>query len=182
MLRRGITLIEVLVVVALIAFLIGMIIPAIQRVRESANRLACSFNLRQIAIALHHFHTDYGHLPPIRENKNIQSKDPVNVLTWMVYLLPYLEDADLFAKSEQAAFRESRPWLNPPHIGLSRVIKTYLCPTDSRLVVPLIDSDGITAGYTSFIGVAGGYTPNGGVLGLYDGKYVKCNRSHPGEQ
>ncbi|MCA9053785.1 MAG: DUF1559 domain-containing protein [Planctomycetaceae bacterium] len=97
--RRAFTLIELLVVVAIIAILVALLLPAIQRVRESARQTECSDRLHNLGVALHAYHGDYDTLPPgwIELDGNIPPVNlPENGFGWGAMLLPYIEQKPLY--------------------------------------------------------------------------------------
>jgi prepilin-type processing-associated H-X9-DG protein len=164
------TLVETLVTLGLMALLFSLLLPAIQRVRESHSRIACLMNLKQIGLALHHYHADLGRLPPLPLSDHPQSylKDPNFRLNWLALILPFVEEEPLWAQSLVAVRVEPRPFINPPHVGLATVIKLFACPTDTRLLDTHGDRNGITAAFTSYMGISG--SRNGvGVFGSRPG-------------
>jgi len=120
--HQGFTLVELLVVIAIIGILIALLLPAVQKVRDSANRTACANNLHQIAIALHAYHDINGSFPSScynwdpRDHRGpgpTQGTWPNNLkywgIDWLAVILPYIERADLAANTEQMETIGSTP-------------------------------------------------------------------------
>ena len=98
--RRAFTLIELLVVIAIIAVLIGLLVPAVQKVREAANRMTCTNNLKQIAIAALSYESANSTLPPGGfmggTNTGTYGSYPGATAGPLAAMLPYLEQEAVF--------------------------------------------------------------------------------------
>src|SRR5690348_16038085 len=85
--RHGFTLFQLLVVLALLAILLGLLLPAVAKVRLAAARMQSANNLKQLALAAHNYHSSYNHFPPGNDDNNFSTA---------AYLLPYIEQANIF--------------------------------------------------------------------------------------
>lgn len=127
--RRAFTLIELMVVIAIIAVLISLLLPAIQSAREAARRIQCTNNLKQIGLALHSYETAIGALPMTMSLSG--SGNTVFYDTgWSAQarILPFLEGTTLYAAANLGVFKEDLT--NSTVIALS--VATFLCPSEVR--------------------------------------------------
>jgi len=125
------TLVELLVVIAVIGVLVALLLPAVQMARESGRRTQCSSNLRQIGIALTAYESDNGGFPiGCIECRFGSNPNPVQMkrIAWNVALLPHLEQQAAFDK-----FDYGYPATSAENREAVRVeVPSFLCPSASR--------------------------------------------------
>jgi prepilin-type N-terminal cleavage/methylation domain-containing protein len=125
--RRGFTLIELLVVIAIIAILIGLLLPAVQKVREAAARMKCSNNMKQVALALHNHHDQFGQLPFGQYNNFYSNDAPYIRGCWIHPTLPFMEQQALFTNFENS--NRVNGWALLAG-GKNALVPALVCPSD----------------------------------------------------
>lgn len=146
LLRRAFTLVELLVVLAIIGLLIAILLPAVQMARESSRRAWCLNNLKQLAVASHLFHDVHRKFPPGYLGPRPQAPVPPYVGQWTsvhAFLLPYIEQRPLHERTDTDAAnfgnisvydieRQGTPfWQRPaPWDAAQTSIGLLLCPSD----------------------------------------------------
>jgi len=121
--QQGFTLVELLVVIAVIGVLVALLLPAVQAAREAARRTSCRNNLKQIGLATLMYHDTHDRLPPPSAGGRFQDRGSTLVL-----LLPMLEEGALYATYDFDA-SIAAPANLPTTTG---AIPTYLCPSMQR--------------------------------------------------
>jgi prepilin-type N-terminal cleavage/methylation domain-containing protein len=127
--RKGISLIELLVVIAIIALLNGLLLPAVQRVREAANRASCCNNLHQIGLGLQSYAALHGPYPAAYVNQPTGPDDYRPGWGWGAILLPFVEQ-DALGKQLPPLFGGGNNPAWPTELTQSR-LPIYRCPSDS---------------------------------------------------
>jgi prepilin-type processing-associated H-X9-DG protein/prepilin-type N-terminal cleavage/methylation domain-containing protein len=149
--RQAFTIVEMLVVISVISMLIALLLPAVQRAREAANRVSCQNNLKQMGTALHNYYAAFEVFPPALDVRF----QPMWHWSWMARCLPFLEQDTLYKQAVEytmntgnpvvfpatngtAGFASWSPWggypfglgLIPENPAIAVVVKNFLCPSD----------------------------------------------------
>jgi prepilin-type N-terminal cleavage/methylation domain-containing protein/prepilin-type processing-associated H-X9-DG protein len=180
--RSGFTLIELLVVIAIIGILIALLLPAVQKVRDAANRTKCGNNMHQMGLALHSYQDVFGTFPQGVENPNEQPYGPYTGLhvagwhpfwSWMAQMMPYYEQDNLYKEADNWAHMAQsnqqlywwpfgdlkNPPTYPPNPALGTPVAMWTCPADQRtLIVASVTQPPFpaeTIAFTAYLGVDG---------------------------
>lgn len=121
----GFTLVELLVVMAIIATLMALLLPAVQSAREASRRTSCRNNLHQIGIALHNYHDTHSCFPPSSGGTGGVSGSNGNSLSGFAMILPNLEKTIIWDKIRNAPLQGG----DPSTIPVNGEIDVYLCPS-----------------------------------------------------
>jgi len=151
--RRALTLIELLVGIAMIGLLVALLLPAIQAARESARRTQCTNHLRNIGVALHHFHDVHRHLPA-GWLADVADGEPG--WGWGAQVLHFLEQNALFDSQI-----DLNAHIDEPENDAARetVIPVFLCPSDAaasqRVMLTSLHTPLFEVGRSNYVGVFG---------------------------
>jgi len=142
----GFTLIELLVVIAIIAVLIALLLPAVQSAREAARRAQCTNNLKQIGLAMHNYHDQFGSYPP-GEISTYGPSTPggapvtnptagphswgtmVNSLGWRAMILPQMEGTNVYNAWNLMLTPSGN---GTQYTAWNTVFTSWLCPSDAN--------------------------------------------------
>jgi prepilin-type N-terminal cleavage/methylation domain-containing protein len=133
--RNAYTIVELLVVITIISVLMGLLLPAVQRARETARSAQCSNHLKQLVLALHGYHDSHNRFPPGSTLSSRQSQ-PGN--SWHVFCLPYLEEQEI---ADRILVQRQ---------NISPAVRIFFCPSES-----FVTGGTNVLHYTNYSGSAG---------------------------
>jgi prepilin-type N-terminal cleavage/methylation domain-containing protein len=136
----GFTLIELLVVIAIIAILIALLLPAVQKVRESAARASSENNIHQLVIAAQAFHDINNYLPSNGDYNNWGRPNVKDSGSWCYMILPFVEQNALY----------NIDWSTAPVSSRNVVVKTYQDPGRGRPGFTTVSNSGNSGAQTDY--------------------------------
>ncbi len=157
---RGFTLVELLVVIAIIGVLVALLLPAVQQARESARRMSCESNLKQLGLATHNHHDVNLTLMPTTVGEPVAATnagftgvvEPDGFVMWSVLILPYIEQQSTY----QLWNLKIQTSLQQPQAYQTQ-IKSFWCPSRLKQVLSMND-------FKNPGGALGDYSPCQGTI------------------
>ena len=170
---RGFTLIDLLVVIAIIAILMSLLLPAVQQARESARRTQCRNNLKQLALATHNYHDAQKCFPPGQIRIQVSAMPRFRGWSLFVQLLPYIEHTQLYNTWD---FQD--PLANETGKRTAYVLQEVLCPSDVIQQNPIIKPNGSRYALSSY-GGNGGTQSHPPAANTGDGMFAAAGPASP---
>jgi prepilin-type N-terminal cleavage/methylation domain-containing protein/prepilin-type processing-associated H-X9-DG protein len=158
--RAGFTLIELLVVIAIIGLLIALLLPAVQAAREAARRTQCVNNFKQIALAMHNYHSSLNTFPPGRVRSRVAGLGLV--FSCFAQILPQLEQKPCY-DAINFSLNADRGIGGPENDTARRIrISQFLCPSDTSSIFDAPDQS--PTNYQMSVGTKHSVIDNDGIL------------------
>lgn len=151
--RSAFTLVETLIVIAIIGVLCALILSGVNYARAAARRTQCLNQLRQLGLALHNYHGAHQVLPP--GVSNLGNGDPQQFMNWHTRILPQLEQTATWELARRS-FQLS-PWFktSPPHTLLGTPNSAFACPEEPRTYEVGSCRGSFDVAFTAYLGVGG---------------------------
>jgi prepilin-type processing-associated H-X9-DG protein len=157
-----------LVVIAIIAVLIGLLLPAVQKVREAAARAKCTNNLKQLGLGCHNYHSAIGYFPICAVSPPAALKGTTGMSWgWGVYVMPYVELQNLYTQLNPDT-RTFEMCLDDAagRTALQSGVPIFICPSDNNPAAPLNDNIKFSTGKTPATAISmANYVSSGGTNG-----------------
>jgi prepilin-type processing-associated H-X9-DG protein len=126
--RQALTLIEVILAIVIMALILALSLPVLQKSREASNNMLCKNNLRQLGIAASGYHSNNAHFPP--SVTTARYGDHYFMLSWLSRILPWIDQEQLFNQIRSDFQFNSDPLKSPRHKTIGQLVKTFACPSD----------------------------------------------------
>ena len=165
---KGFTLVELLVTIAIIAILIGLLLPAVQAAREAARRMQCGNRMKQMGLAISNYHSAFKQLPRAWWLE-LPPDNAFNGKVWGITILPYIEQQALFEQYDHNTLPVDQ--LSPANVSLMQTgLPDYICPSspgsvNSRRYTFSASPIGLPLTATDL--APGDYSPTTGVRGVF---------------
>lgn len=157
--RRGFTVIELVVALAVVGLLCALLAPAIMSARATARKMQCSSHLRQLGLAASNYGTTHNCMPP----------GIINFYSWLVMLLPYVDQGDLYRQFDFSDTEANTFQTDNKHPVSRAYVGVFKCPADPLAALRIGDSP-----THSYHGCTGSGLLQGGYNGLIRNTYEEC--------
>ena len=157
--RSGISLLEVLTVLAIVVVLVALMLPAMLQAREAARRTQCRNNLNQLSLAIGNYVAAFDMLPPgwigVRDLEHAATGK--SGAAWGMLMLAQIDQGQLLGAFEaEGSVRDARN-----QAAVSTALPTYVCPSDELASNPTVTVGNHTVGVTTYVTVFGTGNPEG---------------------